>query len=87
MIKEVAERIRGTLRGQDVVARFGGDEFCILASLNSLEEARNLARRIMARMKKPITLVRRQMVMTTSIGIAVYPRDGQTCEELLKHAD
>ncbi|WP_052081032.1 bifunctional diguanylate cyclase/phosphodiesterase [Pseudomonas sp. ML96] len=87
LLKEVAERIRGTLRDQDVVARFGGDEFCILVSLNRIEEARNLARRIMARMKKPITLARRHMVMTTSVGIAIYPRDGETCEELLKHAD
>ena len=87
LLKEVAERIRSTLRDQDVVARFGGDEFCILVSLGHIEEARSLAQRIMERMKKPITLARRQMVMTTSIGIAVYPRDGESCEELLKHAD
>ena len=87
LLKEVAERIRHTLRDQDVVARFGGDEFCILVSLSRIEEARALARRIMARMKKPITLARRHMVMTTSVGIAIYPRDGETCEELLKHAD
>ena len=87
LLKEVAERIRQTLREQDVVARFGGDEFCILVSLNRIEEAKALARRIMARMKKPITVARHQMVMTTSIGIALYPRDGESCEELLKHAD
>jgi len=87
LLKEVAERIRHTLRDQDVVARFGGDEFCILASLSRIEEAHNLARRIMARMKKPISLANRQMVMTTSVGIALYPRDGETCEELFKHAD
>ncbi|HSX70907.1 MAG TPA: diguanylate cyclase, partial [Pseudomonas sp.] len=87
LLKEVAERIRHTLRDQDVIARFGGDEFCILLSLGRIEEARHLAQRIMARMKKPITLARRQMVMTTSVGIAIYPRDGETCEELLKHAD
>ena len=87
LLQEVAERIRQTLREQDTVARFGGDEFCILVSLNRIEEAKALARRIMARMKKPITVARRQMVMTTSIGIALYPRDGETCEELFKHAD
>jgi diguanylate cyclase len=87
LLKEVAERIRTTLRDEDVVARLGGDEFCVLAGLNKIEEVRSLAKRIMASMKKPITIARRQMVMTTSVGIAIYPRDGETCEELLKHAD
>lgn len=87
LLKEVAERIRSTLRDRDLVARFGGDEFCILASLGSVEEVRSLAQRIMTQMKQPITLARRQMTMTTSIGIALYPRDGNSCEELLKHAD
>ncbi|MBC9249805.1 diguanylate phosphodiesterase [Pseudomonas alcaligenes] len=87
LLKSMAERIRSALRDKDVIARFGGDEFCILISLNRLEEARNLAQRIMQRMKKPLTLAGRQMVMTTSIGISVYPRDGESCDELLKHAD
>ncbi len=87
LLKEVAECIRQALRGQDVVARFGGDEFCILASLNHIEEAKLLAQRIMTRMMTPINVARRQMVMTISIGIALYPRDGEICEELFKHAD
>ncbi len=87
LLLEVAERIRDSLRGDDVVARLGGDEFCILASLGRLEEARSLAWRVTQRLKRPITLGRRQMVMTASIGIAIYPHDGTTCAELLKHAD
>ncbi|MCE6984244.1 diguanylate cyclase, partial [Pseudomonas frederiksbergensis] len=46
-----------------------------------------LAQRIMQKMKEPIDLAGRRMVMTTSIGISVFPDDGRTCEELLKNAD
>lgn len=87
LLKVIAERIRSATRAQDVVARFGGDEFCILISIPDYEEARHLAYRVMQKMKEPVALSGRRMVMTTSIGIAAYPRDGSTCEELLKHAD
>ncbi|MFJ2536063.1 putative bifunctional diguanylate cyclase/phosphodiesterase [Pseudomonas sp. NPDC087614] len=88
LLKVIANHIKGSVRShEDVVARFGGDEFCILIGLNDREEARNMAQRIMLRMKEPIELAGRRMVMTTSIGISLYPDDGSTCEELLKHAD
>ncbi|NVL57508.1 diguanylate cyclase, partial [Pseudomonas syringae pv. actinidiae] len=87
LLKVIAERIRSATRVQDVVARFGGDEFCILLSIPDYEEARHLAHRVMDKMKETIALAGRRMVMTTSIGIAVFPRDGSTCDELLKHAD
>ncbi|MDE1164133.1 MAG: EAL domain-containing protein [Pseudomonas sp.] len=88
LLKVIAGHIKGATRShEDVVARFGGDEFCILISLNNREEARQLALRIMQKMKEPIDLAGRRMVMSTSIGISVFPDDGNTCEELLKHAD
>lgn len=88
LLKVIAGHIRAAVRGHDdVVARFGGDEFCILIGLHDREEARHMAQRIMLKMKDPIELAGRRMVMTTSIGISLFPEDGQTCEELLKHAD
>jgi diguanylate cyclase (GGDEF)-like protein len=87
LLKVIAERIRSATRVQDVVSRFGGDEFCILISLHNREEAGHLASRVMQKMKEPIVLAGRRMVMTTSIGISVFPADGETCDELLKHAD
>ncbi|WP_426237904.1 putative bifunctional diguanylate cyclase/phosphodiesterase [Pseudomonas sp. TWP3-2] len=88
LLKVIAQQIKGSVRGhEDVVARFGGDEFCILIGLRDREEARNLAQRIMLKMKEPIELAGRRMVMTTSIGISLFPEDGSTCDELLKHAD
>ncbi|WP_044871554.1 bifunctional diguanylate cyclase/phosphodiesterase [Pseudomonas sp. LFM046] len=87
LLKVVAERVRSVLRRGDVIARLGGDEFCVLAGLGNLAEAKTLSQRIMERMKEPITLGGRNVTMTTSIGISLYPDDGETCEELLKHAD
>jgi diguanylate cyclase (GGDEF)-like protein len=88
LLKVLANHIKVSVRSHDdVVARFGGDEFCILIGLHDREEARHMAQRIMAKMKEPIELSGRRMVMTTSIGISVFPEDGKTCEELLKNAD
>lgn len=87
LLKVVAERVRSVLRREDVIARLGGDEFCVLASLGNLAEAKALSQRIMQLMKEPITLAGRNVTMTTSIGISLYPDDGETCKELLKHAD
>ncbi|KAA0974008.1 bifunctional diguanylate cyclase/phosphodiesterase [Pseudomonas sp. ANT_H12B] len=88
LLKVLADHIRGSVRSHDdVVARFGGDEFCILIGLHDPEEARHMAQRIMLKMKDPIELAGRSMVMTTSIGISLFPEDGKTCEELLKNAD
>ena len=88
LLKVLAHHIKASIRSdEDVVARFGGDEFCLLINLQDREEARQLAQRIMLRMKAPIELAGRRMVMTTSIGISLFPQDGRTCEELLKNAD
>ncbi|WP_248918987.1 putative bifunctional diguanylate cyclase/phosphodiesterase [Pseudomonas entomophila] len=87
LLKVIAGHIKAATRGNDLVSRFGGDEFCVVTSLNSRDEARHLAQRIMQRMKEPIDLAGRRMVMTTSIGISIFPDDGHSTEELLKNAD
>ncbi|MFB4394126.1 MULTISPECIES: putative bifunctional diguanylate cyclase/phosphodiesterase [unclassified Pseudomonas] len=87
LLKVISAHIKAATRTQDVVARFGGDEFCIVTSLHNRDEARHLAQRIMQRMKEPIDVGGRRMVMTTSIGISIFPDDGRTAEELLKNAD
>ncbi|WP_371918997.1 putative bifunctional diguanylate cyclase/phosphodiesterase [Pseudomonas sp. B28(2017)] len=88
LLKVLAGHIKSSVRShEDVVARLGGDEFCLLIDLHDRDEARQLAQRIMLKMKEPIELAGRRMVMTTSIGISLFPEDGKTCEELLKNAD
>ncbi|MFO2463912.1 bifunctional diguanylate cyclase/phosphodiesterase [Pseudomonas sp. 15FMM2] len=88
LLKVLASHIKSSVRSHDdVVARFGGDEFCILITIRHRDEARHLAQRIMQQLKEPIELAGRRMVMTTSIGISIFPEDGRTSEELLKTAD
>ena len=88
LLKTIATQIKSATRSHDdVVARFGGDEFCILVGLKHRDEAQTMAQRIMHKLKEPIELAGRRMVMTTSIGISVFPDDGTTSTELLKHAD
>lgn len=87
LLRVVVERVRRVLRDQDVLARFGGDEFCVLASLQDRDEARPLALRMLHCMREPFILSGRGMVITISIGISLFPEDGQSSEELLKHAD
>jgi diguanylate cyclase (GGDEF)-like protein len=88
LLTVLAGHIKGSVRShEDVVARFGGDEFCILINIHHRDEARHMAQRIMQKMKEPVELAGRRMVMTTSIGISLFPEDGLTCEELLKTAD
>ena len=87
LLRVVAQRIRTALRERDIIARFGGDEFCVVASLDSSAAPRALAARMLEQMKEPISLAGRKIVMTTSVGISLFPQDGSSVEELLKHAD
>ncbi|WP_028633201.1 putative bifunctional diguanylate cyclase/phosphodiesterase [Pseudomonas parafulva] len=87
LLTVIASHIKAATRSQDLVARLGGDEFCVVTSLSGREEAQHLAQRILQRMKDPIDLGGRRMVMTTSIGISLFPDDGTSAEELMKNAD
>ncbi len=88
LLKKVAQRIRSLVRQSDTFARLGGDEFVII--LNSLSESRAaniVALKVVEAMEEPITLDDREMTVTTSVGIAIYPRDGEDSETLVSCAD
>lgn len=89
LLQEVARRYLGCLRESDLVARFGGDEFVMLVNdLESLENIGAVAEKIVNRIKAPIeNLDGHSLEISPSIGIAIYPRDGEDIEVLLKHAD
>ncbi|HLO75790.1 MAG TPA: EAL domain-containing protein [Magnetospirillum sp.] len=85
---ETARRLGQCVREGDTVARLGGDEFVILLpELDHLEDAAKLAERVINNVKAPFVIDEHELYVTTSVGIAVYPDDGQSCEQLIKNAD
>nr|WP_240956230.1 EAL domain-containing protein [Wenzhouxiangella sp. XN79A] len=88
ILKLAAERLVGQLREDDTVARIGGDEFLILLG-ESADERRlvTVANTLLQAFRQPFDLDGREMMLTISIGIAVYPQDGRTADELMRNAD
>ncbi len=85
---ELARRIAGILRGEDTVARFGGDEFVVLLhGIADEADVTKVAAKIIDAVSTPIAIPDDAVHCTPSIGISVYPRDGLSAEELLKNAD
>ena len=100
ILQWAADRLQSSTRSSDFVsrsnttgseielARLGGDEFTVvIPNLIRAEDALTLAHRIRETMRHPFRLDSRDVVLTTSIGIALYPDDGEDVEALLKHAD
>jgi diguanylate cyclase (GGDEF)-like protein len=89
LLKSVASRLRRNVRDYDLVARLGGDEFVVLLSeIRSEETITQLAGKLVSELSRTYTGLDGHDVETSpSIGIALYPRDGQTVDELLRHAD
>jgi diguanylate cyclase (GGDEF)-like protein len=88
LLTVVAMRLRQVLRPWDTVARWGGDEFTLLLNqATHVQEVKDLADHILAALARPIRLGGRDLVVTGSLGIALYPYDGETAETLLKNAD
>jgi diguanylate cyclase (GGDEF)-like protein/PAS domain S-box-containing protein len=88
LLKEVSMRLVESVRKTDTVARMGGDEFVLLLQeINSEGDTSNIARKILEVMRKPFELEGHKLNVTTSIGIAFYPCDGDDMDSLVKHAD
>ncbi|MBI5410883.1 MAG: diguanylate cyclase [Nitrospirae bacterium] len=88
VLKTVAGRIRNCLRESDVVARLGGDEFVLfLAGLASRQDVGQVADKLLESLASPMTLAGHTLRLTASIGIAMYPLDGQDGDTLLRIAD
>ncbi len=88
MLRMVAERLRACTRKSDVVARIGGDEFTILVQdLARPDDASLVAQGVLDALSRSFHLNERDVPMSASIGISVYPEDGREGEALLRHAD
>ena len=88
LLRAATERLLGCVRETDTVARLGGDEFAVIqVALEGPHEAGALAERIVERMAAPFILDAHQVVIGTSVGIALAPNDGLAADDLLKKAD
>ena len=88
LLKEVAQRLVSSLRSQDTVARQGGDEFIVLLpSVANAQDAGTLAQKLLDVLQLPYQLDGKEMYVSASIGIAVFPDDGDDADTLMKHSD
>ncbi len=88
LLQAVAQRISDCVRGGDTVARLGGDDFAvILTDVSQEEDISRLAHKILAAIAEPVMVDSRQLTVTCSIGVSLYPRDGGDAFTLLKNAD
>lgn len=88
MLKVAAARLAGCNRESDTVGRLGGDEFtAILSDLNGREGAALAARKMLAEMCRPFCIGHHEFSISASIGVALYPADGDDAADLLKAAD
>ena len=87
-LKAVAIRLQAALREEDSVARMGGDEFTVLlADLKTSNDAAKIAQKVLDTVAQPLRIDGTELFLTTSIGIALFPSDGDSAEALLANAD
>ncbi len=84
---EVARRMAGCLRQDDLLARLGGDQFAVLVHTTQAEGAEAAARRLLRVVAEPYTGQDASFTLTCSVGVALAPAHGQTLDELLRHAE
>jgi len=88
LLQSVAERLKDCTRESDNVARMGGDEFAIvLADITALEAVSRTAQRIVNEMSRPFTVNEHELAISASVGISLYPTDGEDMPTLFKKAD
>ena len=88
LLQSIAQRLQKRIRKSDTVARLGGDEFVLIfENVNGHRDSSILAKKILNVFSKPFELGEHQLTVKASIGISLYPQDGQDVEMLFKQAD
>ena len=88
ILKCFAQRLTAQMRKSDFVCRWGGDEFVVLLSdVENPEQAAKFSQRLLQKFEHPLNIEGHQIYLKCSVGIAIYPEDGQESEILLKNAD
>ncbi len=88
LLQKQAQRIRAAVREEDAVSRMSGDEFTVMLSpVHEISEVTRLAKRIMDALNTPVVIGNHTLDLGASIGVALYPNDGKTVDELIRNAD
>jgi len=88
LLRTIAQRLRSSLRTEDTVARLGGDEFTVLVSgFKDPNDLLRLSHKIHSTIKVPVEVASRELTVSASIGVGLFPQDGENAEQLLRNAD
>ena len=88
LLQAIAVRCKNLMRENDTVARMGGDEFVILAlSIRGIDDAVHIAQKVREAIAEPVQVDGRELFVTASMGVSIYPNDGDNAETLLKNSD
>jgi diguanylate cyclase (GGDEF)-like protein len=88
LLQQASARLKSAVRGEDTVARLGGDEFVVLtAELESTEHAAVIAEKLLAACRRSFVIDDNEFFVSASLGVSLFPDDGQDAEDLLSHAD
>ena len=84
----VADRLKRCVRSEDTIARLGGDEFMVLLDgITHVQDAARVAEKIIEKLSQPVVCEGHELPVTTSIGISIFPEDGEDSDTLMKNAD
>lgn len=88
LLIHVARLMQNHLRDVDTIARFGGDEFCLIVdSIDDIQRISDIAENLVEMLQDPVCIEKHELYVTSSIGISIYPADGDNPETLLRNAD
>lgn len=87
LLKEVAERLKTCVRGSDTAARLNSDQFGLVLPIAIIDDSVTVAEKVLRSLRDPFTVGEREVVLTASIGISIYPADAVTADQLIKNAD
>jgi diguanylate cyclase (GGDEF)-like protein/PAS domain S-box-containing protein len=87
LLEVVAARLERSLRAADTVARLGGDEFALVVGVADIEEAQRVAQRVLEVFRSPFKVDQHELVLSASVGVALFPIHGRSVDSLLRFAD
>jgi diguanylate cyclase (GGDEF)-like protein/PAS domain S-box-containing protein len=87
LLRQVGRRLGDTFRDEDTVARIGGDEFVVLSRVTDVAAAEVLAARLLTLLREPFVVGGDEVLTSSSVGVAIFPRDGDDLETLMAKAD